>query len=98
MKRVCATLAAMMIAGSALANIPTINATCPTNIDLHVDAGGYAYVNGKEATIERFSDSAFDVHHGGITVSVLLNPDHTATVTYTRRTGANGICQAEVIR
>lgn len=98
MRLFCATLAVMMLGQSALANIPTINATCPTNIELHVDAGGYAYVNGKEATIERFSDTAFDVHHGGITVSVLLNPDHTATVTYTRRTGANGICQARVVR
>ncbi len=98
MKLVYTSLAAIMVAGSALANIPTINATCPTNIDLHVEAGGYAWVNGKEATIERFSNTSFDVHHGGITVSVLLNPDHTATVTYTRRTGANGICQAHVVR
>jgi membrane protein involved in colicin uptake len=85
-------------AGAASAAIPTINATCPTNIDLHVDAGGYAYINGKESNVETFSDTAFDVHHGGITVSVLLNPDGTATVSYTRRTGANGICQATVSR
>ncbi len=87
-----------LCAGAVSAAIPTINATCPTNIDLHVDAGGYAYINGKESTVEMFSDTAFDVHHGGITVSVLLNPDGTATVSYTRRTGANGICQATVSR
>jgi hypothetical protein len=98
MIRLSLALVVSVCATAASAAIPTINATCPTNIDLHVDAGGYAYINGKESTVEKFSDTAFDVHHGGITVSVLLNPDGTATVSYTRRTGANGICEARVSR
>lgn len=76
------------------AGIPLLNYTCPTGIDVHADEGGYVYINGEEASLKKFSDNYYEARLRGITVSITLNPDGTASVSYTRRNGANGICTA----
>jgi len=74
------------------AGIPTLNYTCPTGIELPVDQGGYAYINGKAAKLKKVDDNFFEVKGNGVTVDVMTNPDGTRTVTYTGKHGANGIC------
>lgn len=74
------------------AGIPTMNYNCPTDIKLHVDQGGYAYINGKAAKLKKVDDNFFEVKGNGVTVDVMTNPDGTRTVTYTGKHGANGIC------
>lgn len=77
---------------ASAAGIPLLNYTCPTGIDVHADEGGYVYINGEEARLKTFNDNYYEATLRGITVSITLNPDRTASVSYTRRNGANGIC------
>lgn len=74
------------------AGIPLLNYTCPTGIEVHADQGGYVYINGEEARLNKINDNYYEATLRGITVSIALNPDGTATLSYTRRNGANGIC------
>lgn len=83
----------LVIVGAARATgMPTLNYTCPTGIDFHADEGGYVYINGEEARLQRFNDTYYEAALRGITISITLNPDGTASVSYTRRNGANGVC------
>ncbi len=84
----------VMVGMASAAGIPQLNYTCPTGIDLHADEGGYVYINGEEARLKKYNDNSYDATLRGITVSITLNPDGTASVSYTRRNGANGICTA----
>lgn len=81
-----------MLGIARAAGMPQLNFTCPTGIDVHADEGGYVYINGEEARVQKLNDNYYEARLRGITVSIALNPDGTATVTYTRRNGANGIC------
>ena len=62
---------------------------------MHTDEGGPAYINGHQAKLHRINDDTFDVRGGGVTVSIGMNPDGSASVIYTSPHGANGICQPE---
>lgn len=87
-----ATLAALAIAAPAQARIPLVNATCPGNIEVHADEGGPIYINGKEGKLKKFNDNYFEAKGGGVTISLAINPDGTASVSYTGKHGANGVC------
>lgn len=82
----------LMIGGAHATGIPQLNYTCPTGIDLHADEGGYVYINGEEARLRKISDTFYEATLRGITLSISLNPDGSASVSYTRRNGANGVC------
>jgi hypothetical protein len=77
---------------TAEAKIHQLNATCPQNLEVHADQGGPVYINGKEAKLKVFNADYYEAQHGGVTISVSTNPDGTATVSYTGKKGANGIC------
>ncbi|MFI5411507.1 hypothetical protein [Kaistia sp. UC242_56] len=87
-----ASLAALTLGGPAQAKIPLVNATCPMNIEVHADEGGPIYINGKEGKLRKFNDNYFEAKGGGVTISLSINPDGTASVSYTGKHGANGIC------
>lgn len=82
----------VMIGGAYAVGMPTLNYTCPTGIDVHADEGGYVYINGEEASLQKFSDTYYEATLRGITVSITLNPDGTASVSYSRLNGVNGVC------
>ena len=89
-------LAAGLIAVSAVtaeAKIPLINGTCPTGIEVHADEGGPVFINGHKAKLKKYADDAYDASHGGVTVSLSINPDGTVSMLYTGKHGANGVCQ-----
>jgi hypothetical protein len=88
-------LSLLLLAGAAQAGLPTLNYRCPGNIELHTDEGGPAYINGNEAKLKKISDTTYDVTGAGVTISIGINPDGTASVMYTGKHGANGICQEE---
>lgn len=91
--RIAATAASLLLAASpALAKIPLVNATCPGNIEVHADEGGPIYINGKEGKLHVFNDNYYEAKGGGVTISLSINPDGTAAVSYTGHGGANGIC------
>lgn len=83
---------ALLAAGPAIAKIPLVNATCPGHIEVHADEGGPIYINGKEAKLHVFNDNYYEAKGHGVTISLSINPDGSAAVSYTGRGGANGIC------
>lgn len=95
MRALLSTAILLSLAATAQAGLPTLNYSCPGNIELHTDEGGPAYINGKEAKLHKINDSTYDVSGGGVTISIGLNPDGSAGVMYTGPHGANGICQEQ---
>ena len=86
------TLAALAATG-AQAKIPLVNAVCPMGIEVHADQGGPVYINGKEGKLKRFNENYYEIRSGSVTISLSINPDGSAAVSYTKKGGANGICQ-----
>ncbi|QNL88332.1 Uncharacterized protein PPKH_2918 [Pseudomonas putida] len=70
-----------------------MNATCPGNIEVHADEGGPVYINGKQAKLKKFSDTYFEAKGSGVTLSLMVNPDGTVSVSYTGKGRANGVCE-----
>lgn len=93
MKRIVVAICLTVIATSASARIPLVNATCPTGIEVHADEHGPIYINGNEAEITTQNDTYVEAKHGHVTVSLMINPDNTVSVSYTGPNRANGICQ-----
>ncbi|WP_371226741.1 hypothetical protein ACAW63_16095 [Pseudomonas sp. QE6] len=77
----------------AAAAIPMLNYDCPNDIQVHTDEGGPVYINGKEAKVKQSNDKYIEAKGEGVTVSISLNDDGTATVSYTGPKGANGVCE-----
>lgn len=80
------------IAWEASASIPMVNATCPGKIEVHADKGGPIYINGKEGKLKKFNNNYYEAKGSGVTISLSINPDGSAAVSYTGKGGANGIC------
>lgn len=78
-----------------MAAVPFFNASCPGGLDVHADAGGPVYVQGREASLKRFNDRYFEARdaQSGVTLSITTGDDGTPQISYTGRGGANGICQ-----
>ena len=79
-------------AGPALAEIPFLNATCPTGIEVHADQGGPVYINGTEAAVQEFSAGYYEAKSGSTSVEIMAEGG-SVSVSYTAAGGANGICQ-----
>lgn len=92
MKRVVQVISLLAIPVAASAAIPMFNATCPGSIEVHADAGGPIYINGKEGALKKFSDNYFEAKGEGVTISLMINPDGTPDVSYTGKHRANGVC------
>lgn len=90
--RLAIAAALLFTAGPALAKVPLVNATCPGSIEVHADEGGPIYINGKEAKLHVFNDNYYEAKWHGVTISLSINPDGSAAVSYTGHGGANGIC------
>lgn len=92
---VSVSLLASLAAFEAQAQIPQLNATCPGNIELHVDQGGPAFINGREATLKVSNENYYEARDAklGVTVSVSRNPDGSSDVSYTGKNRANGVCK-----
>jgi len=89
---IAAAAAGLTLAGQAAAKIPLVNATCPGKIEVHADQGGPIYINGKEGKLKVFNENYYEAKGSGVTISLAINPDATANVSYTGKHGANGVC------
>ena len=89
---IVATAAGLTLAGQAAAKIPLVNATCPGKIEVHADQGGPIYINGKEGKLKVFNENYYEAKGSGVTISLSINPDGSADVSYTGKGGANGVC------
>jgi hypothetical protein len=85
---------ALFLTGTAIAGIPLFNVTCPGDLEVHADEGGPVFINGKETQLKKLNDNYFEAKGSGVTLSISVNPDGSATVTYTGKHGTNGICSA----
>ncbi|QHD01196.1 hypothetical protein PspS04_12865 [Pseudomonas sp. S04] len=95
MKRSLLGALVVLTAGTANAGIPLVNATCPGNIEVHADEGGPIYINGKEAKLKKFSEAYFEAKGSNVTISLMVNPDGSPSVSYTGKGKANGVCQVK---
>ena len=95
MKRLLIGTLVVLAAGTASAGIPLVNATCPGNIEVHADEGGPIYINGKEAKLKKFSETYFEAKGSNVTISLMVNPDGSPSVSYTGKGKANGVCQVK---
>lgn len=87
--------AVLVASGAAQAGIPMLNATCPGNIEVHADKGGPIYINGKEGKLKKFNDNYFEAKGSEVTISLSINPDGSADVSYTGKNRVNGVCEVK---
>jgi hypothetical protein len=92
MKLLLSATLMLFFVGAANAGLPRINATCPGDIDLHVDDGGPAYINGKSARLHKSNDNYYEVRGSGVTISIAITPDGSTSLSYTGKHGVNGNC------
>ena len=95
MKQILLGALLVSVAGFANAGIPLVNATCSGNIEVHADEGGPIYINGKEAKLKKFSETYFEAKGSNVTISLMVNPDGSPSVSYTGKGKANGVCQVK---
>lgn len=72
-----------------------VNANCPTGIEVHADEGGPVYINGKEEKLKIFNQNYYEARLGKVTISLTINPEGSADVSYTRKGGGNGVCKVK---
>jgi hypothetical protein len=87
--------ATLCFTGSADAAVPQFNASCPQGTEVHADKGGPIYINGTKANLKTFNETYYEASGSGVTISLSINPDGTASVSYTAGGGANGMCQVQ---
>lgn len=95
MKRLICLTTLLALSGVANAAIPMFNASCPGGIEVHADSGGPVYINGKEARLKKFNDNYFEAKGNAITLSLSINPDGSAAVSYTKKNRVNGVCEVK---
>jgi hypothetical protein len=86
-------LAGAGFAGSAQAEIPMFNASCPHGIEVHADKGGPIFINGKNTKITTSNRNYYEANRHEVTVSVSINADGSPSVSFTGSGGANGMCK-----
>jgi hypothetical protein len=94
MKNIVILLFALGISSTTNAAIPLLNATCPDGSEVHADEGGPVYIDGEEAKLKVYNDNYYEAKGSNISVEISINPDGTASVSYTGPNRANGICSA----
>jgi hypothetical protein len=80
----------------AQAWIPALNHTCPSKMVVKVTskAGGPVFINGKQATVKRFSATYFEASSAALkfSASVMTEVGGAPSVSYTGPGKLNGIC------
>jgi hypothetical protein len=78
------------------ADLPSFNATCAGRTSVHADEGGPVYVNGREATLRRFSDTYFEAKEArGDAVVSITTTSGAPMVSFSGGDGSNGVCRLE---
>lgn len=88
--------ALLAVSGTAMADIPFLDATCPGKVQVHADQDGPITINGKEAKLKTLNDNAYEATDGNVVISLTVDADGTPTVSYTGKNKAHGICQVDV--
>ncbi|MBD9483206.1 hypothetical protein IB229_09500 [Pseudomonas sp. PDM14] len=95
MDRLLTALFLLVVAtGASAQNLPAIDFTCPNDIRVQAEAGGPVTINGKQATLHKFSEQYFEAKNAVVTISVSLDDSGSPTASYTGKHGVNGVCSA----
>jgi hypothetical protein len=83
-------LALGFVAFSAAAGLPQFNGSGHPG-DVHIDEGGPVYLNGKEMELKKLNDNFYEARGQGVVLSIAIQPDGSATVSWTGKKRANGL-------
>ncbi|WP_223271319.1 hypothetical protein [Buttiauxella sp. B2] len=78
-----------LVAFSASAALPLFNGAGSPG-DVHIDAGGPVYLNGKEMKLKIINDNYYEATGQGVTLSIAVSPDGSASVSWTGKKRAHG--------
>ena len=81
-----------LLTGPAVAELPFLNGTCPTGIEVHADQGGSVYIDGAEAEVTEYGEGSWEARSGPTSVEIMVD-NGTVSMSYTGPGGVNGICQ-----
>ncbi len=88
-----ASIVALMCT-AAFAELPSFSAECPLGNFVDADAGGAVWVNGAEASVQKFNDNYYEAKSGNVTFSISHDGGGAnLIVSYTAPGGANGVCR-----
>lgn len=88
-----AAISAVLLAGTASAEVPLFAAKCPTGITADSNTKGQVYVNGKVAKLIKRPDGQVTAQSAGIYIDITPKGNEPPFVTYTAKNRANGVCE-----
>lgn len=88
-------IAATLLAAGTVqaADLPAFDVTCSGDLAVSAAAGGPVRINDQQAVLSKFSEQYYEAKGQGVTISISLAADGSATVTYTGKQGAQGACE-----
>jgi heat shock protein HslJ len=93
LKKLLLAAAAVLVAGSAAAQLPLFAAKCPSGITADSNTKGQVYVNGKVAKLIKRPDGQITAQSAGIYIDITPRGSEPPRVTYTARDKSNGVCE-----
>lgn len=93
MKKLILTAAALLVAGTASAQVPLFAAKCPTGITADSNTKGQVYVNGKVAKLIKRPAGQITAQSAGVYVDITPQGSEPPLVTYTAKNKSTGACE-----
>lgn len=93
MKKLLLATAALLVAGSASAQVPLFAAKCPSGITADSNTRGQVYVNGKVAKLIQRPDGQITAQSAGVYVDITPRGGEPPRVTSTARDKSVGECE-----
>jgi len=93
LKKLFLVAAAVLVAGSASAQVPVFAARCPGGITADSNATGQVYINGKVAKLIKRPDGQITAQSAGIYIDITPQGDQPPRITYTARDKSSGVCE-----
>ncbi|WP_373505285.1 hypothetical protein [Aestuariivirga sp.] len=81
----------MALASTAQASMPEFHGTCPMGVKIESDKHANVLINGHKASVKKFNENYWEARHNDFILSIAKEGSE-ATVTYTAKGGANGVC------
>lgn len=93
MKKLFVAVAAVLVTGSAWAEVPLFAARCGSSITTDSSAKGQIYVNGKVAKLIKRPDGQITAQSTGIYIDITPQGSEPPRITYTARDKSTGTCE-----
>lgn len=93
MTRLTLAIAALLVCGTASAQVPIFAAKCSTNINVDSNAEGQVRINGKVAKLRNTPQGQITAQSQGIFIDITPRGSEQPRVTYTARDKSIGECE-----